>query len=444
VASDRRLNLAAWIGLAVAVTIIVAAIVIPAVTGWEVWANHFPPLHALWAPHVGLGTVPAIVIALLAVRYATGAAAQLSWDRLLISAFVAALLWSASLALVDGPSGLGAILESSYEYLPTARAITDVPAFLTEFISRIPLDSVDNWPTHVAGHPPGAVLFFWVLVQLGLGSWQAAGPVVLLIGSTTPVAVLITLRRLGAEQPARAAAPFVVLGPSAIWMAVSADGMFTAVAAWGLCCLACAATSQGWKSTAPWAIGAGLVLGYGVMLSYGYLLLGVLAVAILVAARNWRPLLWAIGAALGVVLSFAAGGFAWWEAYPVLVERYWDGIATRRPFGYWVWANFAALAISAGPLVGAAIAAVIANGRTARDWTAEHRVVVIVAGAAVLSVVLADLSQMSKGEVERIWLPFIPWMLVATAALPERWRRYGLIGQLGFALLVQHLLFTGW
>ena len=49
----------------------------------------------------------------------------------------------------------------------------------------------------------------------------------------------------------------------------------------------------------------------------------------------------------------AAAGFAWWEAYPVLTERYWDGIAGDRPASYWLWGNLAALAVSAGPLVGA-------------------------------------------------------------------------------------------
>jgi hypothetical protein len=51
---------------------------------------------------------------------------------------------------------------------------------------------------------------------------------------------------------------------------------------------------------------------------------------------------------------------------------------------------------------------------------------------------------MSKAEVERIWLPFEPWMLVAVSLLSARWRRMGLGLQLALALLVQHLLFTGW
>ena len=51
---------------------------------------------------------------------------------------------------------------------------------------------------------------------------------------------------------------------------------------------------------------------------------------------------------------------------------------------------------------------------------------------------------MSKAEVERIWLPFVPWLLVGSALLSHRWRRWGLAGQVVFALVVQHLLFTGW
>ena len=64
--------------------------------------------------------------------------------------------------------------------------------------------------------------------------------------------------------------------------------------------------------------------------------------------------------------------------------------------------------------------------------------------AAATAVVLADLSRMSKGEVERIWLPFVPWLLLSAVALPERWRRPALALQLVTALLVQHLLYTSW
>ena len=146
-----------------------------------------------------------------------------------------------------------------------------------------------------------------------------------------------------------------MLGPAAVWLAVSADAVFAAVAAWGICCLAMAATAPGIPS--DWRCGPscpGLLLGYAVMMSYGLPLMGLLAVAVLLVARRWEPLLIAGGAALAVVVAFAVAGFSWWEAYPVLRERYLVGIASVRPASYWLWGDLAALAFSAGPVVGAA------------------------------------------------------------------------------------------
>ena len=57
---------------------------------------------------------------------------------------------------------------------------------------------------------------------------------------------------------------------------------------------------------------------------------------------------------------------------------------------------------------------------------------------------LADASRMSKAEVERIWLPFVPWLLLSTACLPPRWQRPMLGVQVAVALLVQHLVLTNW
>ncbi|KPC64254.1 hypothetical protein ADL29_12000 [Streptomyces chattanoogensis] len=52
----------------------------------------------------------------------------------------------------------------------------------------------------------------------------------------------MTLRLLAGEGRARAAAPFMALAPGAVWVEVSADGYFAAVAAWALALLALAAT----------------------------------------------------------------------------------------------------------------------------------------------------------------------------------------------------------
>ena len=295
---------------------------------------------------------------------------------------------------------------------------------------------------HIAGHPPGALTFFVVLVRLGLGSGFASGMVVTVIAATTAVAVLVTVRRLGAEHLARRAAPFLAFGTAAIWQSVSADAMFAATAAWGVACLAVAATCQS-RARVPWSVLAGLLLGYCMMLSYGLPLLAVLALAVLVAARSWFPLPIAAAAALAVVMAYGLFGFSYLEALPAIGERYWRGIGGRRQLAYWIWGDLAALAFSAGPLAFAGVSNVL-DGARGYLREASTRVVVLLSGAGAAMVLLADLSQMSKAEVERIWLPFVPWLLLSCALLPQRWRRRGLVLQVVLALVVQHLLDTGW
>lgn len=435
------------VGLFVALSLAGLAMAVPAVTGWNVHMRYFPPVHAEWNPRLGPGTLPALLVGALAVWFSVGLAQRLPWRGLLLAAYAAGVAWLFSLALVDGAKlGVGTILGTEYEYLRTARATTDLPATLREYVSRIPYDGLPdniakaNWPVHVAGHPPGALSFFVLLVRIGLGGGLEAGIVVTLIAASTALAVLVTLRLLGAEVVARRAAPFLVFGPAAIWQSVSADGMFAAVSAWGIAALAAAAV----RRSTLWALVAGLLLGYAVMLSYGLPLLGLLALAVLLVARNWRPLPWAVLSALAVVLTYAALGFLWWEALPVLQDRYWAGVASARPKEYWMWGNLAALVFGAGPLLGAGLTTL---GRRARDLEVGPdavRVTKWLAGATVAMVLVANFSQMSKGEVERIWLPFVPWLLISCALLPERWRRAGVAIQVVVALVVQHLLFTGW
>jgi len=140
------------------------------------------------------------------------------------------------------------------------------------------------------------------------------------------------------------------------------------------------------------------------------------------------------------VLVFAVLGFSYLEALPAIRDRYFEGVGGRRPWAYWMWGDLAALAFSAGPIAFAGVAQL----SRARFRDPGARTVAWLSGAGVAMVLLADLSQMSRAEVERIWLPFVPWLLLSCALLPEPWRRRGLVVQVVLALAVQHLLLTGW
>ncbi|MEE1927196.1 hypothetical protein V1J52_03210 [Streptomyces sp. TRM 70351] len=397
----------------------------------------WPPLYARWEPHAGPGTVPALLLAVLVALYGPALARRLGPRALAWCSFGGSLAWITSLALVDGwQRGVARRLTTKYEYLRSVGEVDDIGHTLAEFTGRILMDAPDNWPAHVAGHPPGALLTFVWLDRAGLSGGGWAGVLCLVTAASAAAAAVVTVRALAGLDTARRAAPFLVLAPAAVWMGTSADGYFTGVGAWAVALLALAAT-RGVRR--PWlaALGSGLLFGWTVYLSYGLTLMAVVGVAVLVAARTASPLPWVLLGAVPPVLAFTLAGFWWWEGYVTLTERYYQGAAGVRPYAYYVWGNLAAQVVSVG------LAAVAGLRRAAAGLRRPSPLVLLLAGAA-LAMLVADLSGMSKAETERIWLPFALWLLPAAALLPARGHRWWLGAQAAVALAVNHLLLTGW
>lgn len=383
--------------------------------------------------HTGPGTVPAVLLALLAVLYGPSLAARLPWRRALLLGYVTSVGWITSLALVDGwRTGFANRLTPGTEYLAEVPGITDVPAMLAGFTDRIAHGQPDSWTVHVAGHPPGATLVFVWLDRIGLGGGVAASTVCVLAGALVAVAVPAAVSLLGHPDRARVALPLLVLLPGAVWLGVSADALFAGTTATGIALLALATVRH-----VAWAVPAGAILGFGIFLSYGLITLGAVALAVVVTTRAWRAFGLAVAAALAVVGLFASAGFWWLDGYHAVVDRYYDGIAADRPYWFWVWANLGCLALATGPAIGPGLR------RAACAVRAAPRLVAVVAGA-VVTVAAADLSGLSKAEVERIWLPFAVWLLAATALLPARSARWWLTVQAATALAVNHLFLTNW
>ena len=427
---------AAAISAGTGLVIVAAALLVP------LWAYKnidvkFAPLHASWDPKFGALAIPAIVIGIAFALVLPRMAERLSGGRLLVVAFAGTWVWTMALAMTVGKQGLASVFERKREYVFDAQNVSSIRPMLRTFIDHIPMDSPDNWQTHVAGHPPGALLFFVLLDRLGITDPFWIGVVVVTIGSTAIVAVLVTLRALGSLQLARSAMPWIVLAPSAVWMGVNGDAVFTAVSAWGLALLAIAATTAPARRRVAAAVGAGLLLGLCVYLSYGLVLLGILALAVLLIAKNWRPLPWALAGAAIVAAIFTAFGFAWWEAYPVLRERYYDGVASERHYWYWMWANIGAWTFTVGLAVWAAFPRAIHAAR-------ENNPLAKLAVAALLTITVATLSGMSKAETERIFLPFTIWVVALPLLLPRSWHRPLLLFQVALALCAQQLLLTRW
>ncbi len=430
------------IGAAIAALLVAVAFVVPRLANeqWRASLNAATaPIFGGWQPRVGWGTLPALLIAALVVQYGPAVANRVRWPLLLLSTWLVAIAWSLALAFVDGwRRGFSERLTDPNEYLHEVEGVTDIPAMVRGFSERILDFQPDSWTTHVSGHPPGALLIFALLDRAGLTGGGWAGVLCVIVGCSAAVAVLISVRTLASEEAARSAAPFLALAPAAVWIAVSADALFAGITAWAIALLALAATSAVAFPMLT-AVCAGLLFGLGVYVNYGLILMGIPAIAVLVAARNYRPLVPAIVGALAVACVFTAAGFWWLDGYHLVVERYYQGIASQRPFDYWVWGNIAAATCATGLAVPAALHRTLAPSLIrARDGLS------LLVGAAVCAIVAADLSALSKAETERIWLPFTIWLLAATALLPSRHRRIWLVVQVAGTLTLVHLVFTNW
>ena len=428
------------LGTVVALTTWVALLV---ASVW--WGRHLLPggdLNVKAPPFLGeyrvniRSVVPAAAFALVAVAVFPPVARRLRWGVLLVVAWLLAAAWAVLLAAWDGHRSLGSAISRGHEYLPALGAVGDDPGqFLRTYAEGV---AARDFPVHVNGHPPLMVLVFWVWDRIGLSGELWAAALVIGAGSSAVVAVAITVRALGDEAAARAALPFLVLAPFAITVATSADAFFLGVGAW-----AAAALATGVRRGSAVLLGlGGLLAGSLPYLSYGLLPLGaVLLAAAVLALRNTHPpvrvpaLGGLVVGLLVVPLTMTLAGF-WWPDGVAATHRAWElGKGDDRPYGYSFLADFAILGVLVGPATAVA------------GWRRPGRVPAVLAVAALVGVLTLAVSGVTRLEVERIWLPYAPWMVALCAALPVRGRltaRGWLLANAACAVVFQALVLGVW
>jgi methylthioxylose transferase len=341
----------------------------------------------------------AVTVAAVVAIVGPAAARRASFRHLLLGAAAVAAVWAVALAFVDGWQALTRPLEYRPEYLADVAKVGSPGAFLSGFA-----DHIRDYGTHVQGHPPGMLLLLSGLDRIGLGG---SGPTAVLCiggGVAAVPAVLVTVREVAGEAWARRAAPFVALAPTAIWVATTADAFYAGVSAWAIALVVLATGRRGPRADVM-ALAGGLLFGITAFLSYGLVLLAVVPVIVAWRRRQFRPLVLATAGALAVAFGFLASGFSWVTGLLATNDRYFAGVASRRPYAEFLVNNAAALALVLGP----ALVVALVRLRDRRLW--------LLVGGGLLVVGLAMMSGMSKGEVERIWLPFALWLLPAGAAL---------------------------
>ena len=391
-----------------------------------------------WRAHWQLA-IP-IVIACAVIAFAPRVIERWRLRWVTVATGVAAAAFAVSLAALDGSDGLFHGATDPTEYYVNVAHTPSWRTFLETFVERL-----DYYSVHMRGHPPGFTLILKAVAATGVdGAWPVVALSVVGVVAT-PIFVLVTVHRLAGAVWVRRSAPFLVLVPYAIWQITSADAFITSVAAAGVAAVAIALTSPRRIVAVGASFACGLLLGAALFLTYGAV--AFLLVPIVVTAsqwRRWRRLMLVVvvscTAAAGVLLTFRWLGFWWFEGLTALKKQYWNGTAQFRPWTYFTLSNAAVLLIAVGP---AALAGII---------RLRQRALWVLVGSVLVAAAAATASQYSKGEVERIWLLFFPWLMIAAAPLVDastasagalRLRAW-LTVQAAAAILLQASLLSKW
>lgn len=354
-----------------------------------------------------------------------------AWRLVVLGSGAAAIAWSLALAVVDtGPAG-SAVWSDIQQAYGTHTGLVDAAgpgAFLRDYVDNQP-----GYAVHLQAHPPGLVLGLWAAGRIGLAGPGFQTALALVGVAIAVVAAVVVVREVAGERWARAAAPFVVLVPAAVWH-TNADVIVAGVGLSGVAC-AVVATGRHGRQAVAWAIAGGVLLGAALLLSYGVALLAAPVLVVAVWRQRWTVLAGGAAVVLAVVLVPLAWGFWWFDGLLVTGQQYAAGVASERGYAYFVVANLAVFALAVGP----ATVVALARLRDRRMW--------IVVGAGLATMLLADLSGLSNGETERIWQPFVPLVAVAGGALGVRSPAAGrvwLAVQVSVAVVLQAALRSPW
>jgi methylthioxylose transferase len=422
-ASDRREGFVLGIVIFVAAATVAAGLTL----GRARLGVATPPFVADWAPRLHpLATVSVLVLA------AGCAGAPRLLDHRIRPAAFAGGVWALALALGLalnaarlGTTGWSAVFdlrrggEALNEYLPGLPAIGyGVRFYLDRFAELVP-----SQPVNVAGHPPGPLL---LVHALGIRSAGGLAELCIGAGSLTAPLTYSLARALHGDRTARVAALLVAFSPAVLLDGVTSFDYVFAALGTGAAALLVARRTQGGPALAVAAF-------------FSWALLAVAAWAALVVwrrdgARDAVRL--AVASAVAVLaLNGALAGVYGYDPLGTLRAThavYEHGIASTRPYAYWLIGSLVAWGVMLGP----PIAAAALRGALRRDAAA-------VALAAVLLVAAAG--GYTKAETERIWLFLVPLACVAAApALADRRLRLVLAALVAQALAVEALFATVW
>ncbi len=343
-------------------------------------------------------------------------------------------------------------------YFQPAVAHPDLDALLRRYPAAMPAFESE----HARTHPPGLIVQNWLLIRffehlpslaapLAAAVWPQRCTDLWLLDQPAPVAAALavsaylpllaaalavlpaygTARRLLPPAAARLAALLVGPMPALVLFAPNSDQVFATI---GL--VALYTTLRGLETPGvagrSWLAASGLLLGLLTFLSLGTAALllplaGLIGLIRLFGSHSDPQTVWpqltvdlavlAAGASLPWLLFWIGWGVPPWSIAAVGLGQHYELVTLQRNYRWWVGWNLVDLVVFLGLPAAAGFLAALPGAlrRVGRPLAALTL-------STLFLIVLLDLSGSARGEVGRLWLFFMPLLVIpAAGALHSRW-----------------------
>ncbi|NUP99996.1 MAG: hypothetical protein HUU35_09090 [Armatimonadetes bacterium] len=400
------------------------------------------------------------------------------------------------LAIPSGPAYLAAVMlcEGSNSYFAAALQITEPAEFLATFPERMHLLG-----QHAATQSAGLTLLHWLLwrlfrldffvvaadtatslvgqftvesVAIGIGrTWSLplteddvaaaifAGATLTLLGTAAALPLFGLVRRYASERAGYLAVALFLLMPGLWNYTPCIDQVYITIFAWAALALSRyldRGPASRWAVDLRAFVLTGWLAGLALLLNFGFVVLPVWAAFLTALAwgrppvqAGWQRLAVAglglpVGWLLGILTMYLALDYRVLEA----IQQSHQAIAPGWGRTYWIWvlADWPEFFISAGWPVVLLAGAALWTGRPAEEPPAGPWRQLLAVGLLLLAL---DLSGLIRGEVSRMWLLYVPPLIVAGVCWLER-HEVSARGRLALLLAQSigawglYLFFSGW
>jgi hypothetical protein len=291
------------------------------------------------------------------------------------------------------------------------------------FLARFPDELGGTLSQHGASHPPGLTVLLWALTRIGARSSFAAELCCSTFGALSALPLYGAARRLADEDVARFAVPLLLFACSVVAFSVLAMDVvtmfFAALALYGF--------ARALDGDGVGGILWGLAQAAATLCTFTMFMLSLTWAVLLIARRHQldRRRLAALALGPAAFLAFYAVLHFGFGYRPVVVlvssmKSFAASDDSKRSLLRGVLGNPLAFLGSLGlPILGLAAHSIGGAVQRLRERT-DLPTVALLLGAALPPAVCIALGK-PRGEVEHVFLPFVPALMLGVAAAARRW-----------------------